>query len=321
MINFLKNDKIVSVCIKLSNDINLDKISLIHAKLDEKYEYFELIILCSKQISKNLISFFDNLKNVRIIEFINYADYDVSSNVFIENCIGDYCAVIDPNCLKVEDLFKMLDCVDNYDVVVAIRRKKDRFFLEYYVSLLFSKIIYFFVKISIKDLNCDYFVINRRVINFITKNQEGNKFVRLLKYNKNFRRFDYYFKIEKNKLKKIFLLENLNYTIDLILSSCHKIIRFATITSISASIFNLFYIFYIIVIFIFKDHVAEGWLSSSTLLAVMNFILFLILAIFGEYMRMVINDRKSITQYDIVNEQSGFFPLTDKKNIDLKEND
>ena len=90
----------------------------------------------------------------------------------------------------------------------------------------------------------------------------------------------------------------------------------ATILSLSTAIINLFYIVYIFGIYLFKDDVAQGWTSSNLYNSTIDFVLFLVLAVLGEYIRMIIQNQKNAPMYEIVDEKSSVALFSDKLNID-----
>ena len=162
----------------------------------------------------------------------------------------------------------------------------------------------------------DFFVINRKVINFITKNEDRVKFLKLLKFNNGFSKYEYsYMPLGKKSNKRTFF-ENINFTIDVLVNYSHRLIRMATILSLSTAMINLFYIVYIFGIYLFKDNVAQGWTSSNIYNSTIYFVLFLVLAVIGEYVRMIMQNQKNSPMYEITDEKSSVALFSDKKNID-----
>ena len=63
-------------------------------------------------------------------------------------------------------------------------------------------------------------------------------------------------------------------------------------------------------------NVAEGWTSSNLYNSAVYFVLFLVLAVIGEYVRMIIQNQKNTPMYEIVDEKSSVALFSNKKNID-----
>lgn len=311
-----KRDNFVSICLLLNNETTIQSIEKLHNLLNQKYNYFEIILLNYEIDTKDFNSLLKKLNNIRIIELSSYVDIEVAHSTLIENCIGDYCAIIDLSHDSLEDLEKMLEKAEDYDVVIGKREKKVQSFFESITSKIFYKTFSIFTGIKINSMYSDFFVINRKVINFITKNEDRIKFLKLLKFNNGFSKYEYsYMPLGKKSNQRTFL-ENVNFTIDVLVSYSHRLIRMATILSLSTAIINLFYIVYILGIYFFKDNVAQGWTSSNIYNSTIYFVLFLVLAVIGEYVRMIMQNQKNTPFYEITDEKSSVALFSDKKNID-----
>ncbi len=309
----MKKDNFISVGIVLNKEVEINRIEKLHSLLYDKYNYFEIILL-NYEVNTGIYStLLKKLNNIRILELSSYIDIEISHTTLIENCIGDYCAIIDLSHDSLEDLEKMLEFAEDYDVVVGKREKKVQSFFESVSSKIFYKTISLFTGIKIDSMYSDFFIINRKVINFITKNEDRVKFLKLLKFNNGFTKYEYsYMPLGKKSNQRTFL-ENVNFTIDVLVNYSHRLIRMATILSLSTAVINLFYIVYIFGIYLFKDNVAQGWTSSNLYSSMMYFILFLVLAVIGEYIRMIIQNQRNTPFYEIIDEKSSVALFSDKK--------
>lgn len=315
----MKKDNFISVGILLKNSISVELIKQLHNLLYENYNYFEIILLNYRRdtfYKEDYEGLLKKLTNLRIIELSSFLDTEVANTTLIENCIGDYCAIIDLVHDNLEDLGNMLEKAENYDVIVGKREKKMQTFFESITSKLFYKTITLFTGIKLNNMYSDFFVINRKVINYITKNEDRVKFLKLLTVNNGFSIYEYsYMPLGKKNNQRSFF-ENINFTIDVIVNYSHRLIRIATILSLVAATANLFYIFYVIGSYLFKDNIIQGWTSSNLYSSTMYFILFLVLAVFGEYIRIIIQNQKNTLFYEITDEKSSVALFSNKKNID-----
>jgi len=312
----LKKDNIVSVGLFVKQEATIENLKQLHWLLDRSYNYFEIVLLNYDTETTNYADLLKILTNLRIIELSSCVDIEVVHTALIENCIGDYCAIMDFSHDSLEDLEKMLEYAEHYDVVVGKRKNKVQSFFESITSKLFYKAISLFTGIKINSMYSDFFVINRKIINFITKNEDRVKFLKLLKFNNGFSKYEHlYMPLGKKSSQRTFF-DNINFTIDVLVSYSHRLIRMATMLSITASITNLFYILYVICIFVFKENVAEGWTSSNLYSSSMHFVLFLVLAILGEYIRIILQNQKNTPMYEITDEKSSVALFSEQKNID-----
>ncbi|UXC30013.1 hypothetical protein N3114_03120 [Aliarcobacter butzleri] len=315
----MKKDNFVSVGIVLSDKITVHQIKALHNMIEKQYSYFEILLLNfnmnleSKQDYNNLVQ---EISNLRIIELASYVDIEVAHSVLIENCIGDYCVILDLAHDSLDDLKNMLENAEYYDIVVGKREKKVQSFVESVISKFFYKTISLFTGIKINSMYSDFFIINRKVINFITKNEDRVKFLKLLKFNNGFSKYEHSYMPLGPKSNQRNFLDNVNFTIDILINYSHRLIRMATILSLSTSLLNLFYTMYVLGSYFLRDNISEGWTSSNLYNSSMYFILFLVLAVLGEYIRMIIQNQKNTPFYEITNEKSSMAIFSNKKNID-----
>ena len=312
----MKKDNFISIGIVLNKELKINQIEQLHNLLYLKYNYFEIILL-NYEFNEDVYStLLKKLNNIRIIELSSYIDIEIAHTTLIENCIGDYCAIVDLSHDSLKDLEIMLEKAEDYDVTIGKREKKVQSFFESLTSKIFYKTISLFTGIKIDSMYSDFFIINRKVINFITKNEDRVKFLKLLKFNNGFSKYEYtYMPLGKKSINRTFI-ENINFTIDILVSYSNRLIRMATILSLFTAIANLFYMVYIFGIYLFKDDVAQGWTSSNIYNSTIYFVLFLVLAVIGEYIRMIIQNQKNVPMYEIVDEKSSIALFSNKKNID-----
>ena len=311
----MKKDNLISVGIVINRNTNLDLIKNLHNKLDNNYNYFEIILLEYYGIRK-IDELLSNFTNIRVLELSKKVDFEVMHTALIENCIGDNLAILDLKHDSIENLMNMLDKIEKYDIVIGKRTKKIQTFFESVTSKIFYKIINLYIDTNIDSMYSDFFVINRKVINFITKNKDKVKFLKLLTFNNGFSKYEYDYTPLCKKSNKRSFFGNINFTIDILVNYSHRLIRSATIISLFMAVFNLLYAFYVLNIFIFKHSVAEGWVSSSLYSALSNFALFTILAVIGEYVRVILKNQRDTPLYEIVNERSSIALFSDTKNVD-----
>lgn len=312
----MKKDNFISVGIVLTTDTKISKIEELQKKLSENYNYFEIILLNCEFDSSSYDTLLKLLSNIRVLELLSSVDIEVAHTTLIENSIGDYCAIIDLEHDGIDDLFNMLEYAETHDVVIGKREKKIQSVFEAITSKIFYKTISLFTGIKIDSMYSDFFVINRKVINFITKNEDKVKFLKLLQFSNGFTKYEnVYMPLGKKSTNRTFF-ENINFTIDILVNNSQRLIRMATILSLGSSIFNFFYIFYVFGVYLFKVNIAQGWTSSNIYSSVVYFVLFLVLAVIGEYIRIILQNQKDTPLYEIIDEKSSVALFSDKKNID-----
>jgi len=311
----MKKDNLVSVGMILNHNTEICFIEELHKRLTHEYNYFEIILLSfdSSFDAKNL---FKKFANIRMIELSKEVDLEVMHTSLIENCIGDYIAIVDLAHDSIDDLMNMLEKCEDFDVVVGKRTKKFQTWFEKLTSTVFYKTINLFTGIKIDSMYSDFVVMNRKVINFVAKNEDKVKFLKLLTLNNGFSKYDYEYTPKGQKSYSRNLLDNVNFTIDVLVNYSHRLIRLATLMSLSMSLFNFFYIGYVLGIYLCKTDIAPGWTSSSLYSSISGFTLFLVLAIIGEYVRVILANQNNSQAYEVVSEQNSVALFSNTKNVD-----
>ncbi len=100
------------------------------------------------------------------------------------------------------------------------------------------------------------------------------------------------------------LLESLDLAAGITVSQSTRPLRFVSLLGVAASFLNLLYMGYVVAIFLFKEHVAEGWTTTSLQLSGMFFLLFLIMAVLSEYVGRVLEESRDRPLYHVVEERN-----------------
>ncbi len=323
----MKKDNLISIGFVISNFSNqflFEKIKFLHALLNQQYNYFEILIVDNSDMGEIDFEIFQktkkiSLSNIRLIVLQYPVDIEVANTILVENSIGDYLCLFDIEHDPIDKILEMLLSAEDCDVVIGKRIKKEQMFFDKITSYLFYKIINILTSVRVNASYGDFFTINRKVISAITKNSDKMKILKLIKLGSGFVKKEFEYMPVGKKSHQRSILRNINYSIDIIINHSYKMLRVATILSLLTALFNMMYAFYVVAIFVFKAHVAEGWTSTQIYSSFTNFVLFLVLAILGEYIRMIQLHLKDNPTYEIANETSSVVLFSDKKNVDLGE--
>ena len=107
--NNKKNDKLVSVGILISEDLEINKIENLYKLIKKNFTFFEIVIVTTKFVSKKLLNFSISKKNTRILEINNDVSNETFHSIVVDNSIGDYCCILDLSRDPIDDLLCMLE--------------------------------------------------------------------------------------------------------------------------------------------------------------------------------------------------------------------
>lgn len=109
------------------------------------------------------------------------------------------------------------------------------------------------------------------------------------------------------------LHDGIDRAISLIVTNSTKPLRWVALMGVLASALNLLYIVYVFLIAVFKERVAEGWITTSLTHSFMFLFLFMILSVLAEYIAQVLIETRDRPPYFIAEEQSSSVMLLDEE--------
>ena len=299
--------------------------------LKNHYAYFEILLInpifstynspppidsldCFKPTKTPLSSPHSSLApHLRILE-VKALDTSMYYHIFLQNCIGDYLLFVDLETQSIADCLAMLKKAVEYDIIIGVRKTKRQSLIQRLISKAFYATLKLCVRREINSTYSESCALNRKVIHFLLKQNEPIKLLRILAFDTSFSKYEYAFTpIAPSKPKNF--LHSLHLSIDIVFQNSYKLLRLATLTSLSMAVVNFLYMFYILLSFLSKENIERGWTSSSLYMVLMQFCLFLVLSIFGEYMRVILLHFKRKDTYQIIDETSSLSLKVHQKNI------
>jgi len=229
------------------------------------------------------------LPNLQVYALAKEVDEDTASWVGIENALGDFISVINPNYDDIHFLPTMLDkAVSGHDLVLAINELKPENGRVYQILFTLIKLLYKrFTGIYLPREASQYRVISKRVVNFIMQHPMPVTTYRYLPSSGGFRKVELSYKalIQFSSVKNIG--ESFDRGMRLIVSSTRIPLRLVSSLSLMGALANLLYSFYVIAVAVFQADVAPGWVTLSLQQSGMFFLIALVLFILGEYILQV----------------------------------
>jgi len=223
--------------------------------------------------------------NLQVYALTKEVDGDTASWVGLENALGDFVAVIDPQLDDIGFLPEMLDkAVMGADVVFANNQQKPRQSFAYRAAYAVFNFLYkSFNGIHLAKEASQYRLLSKRVVNFILQHPQPAVTYRHLPATGGFARInmEYSSKPLPRNTKK--LGESIDRGMRLLVSTTQAPMRLVTSLSLFGAAANLVYSVYVVAIGIFKTDVAQGWVSMSLQQSGMFFLISLVLLVLGEY--------------------------------------
>ena len=275
----------------------------------------------SLEILRNLTGE-NGLPNIQVYGLAKEVDADTASWVGVENALGDFVAVIDPDRDDIHFLAEMLDkALGGYDLVLAdneLKAHDGRVYLA--LSSMFNFLYMRFTGVNLSQEASQYRILSKRVVNFIMQHPMPVVTYRYLPSSAGFEKIRLSYKAAVKAVSTKKIGEGFNRGMRLLVSTTRIPLRLTSALSLMGAVANLIYSFYVIMIALFKSDVAPGWTTLSLQQSGMFFLISLVLFILGEYILQVASLSSEGPIYFVAQEFTSA-RMTRREKLNIEDND
>lgn len=227
----------------------------------------------------------NGLPNLQVYALTKEVDSDTASWVGLESALGDFVAVIDPLEDNIGFLPQMLDkAVSGADVVFARNQQRPKRSLPYRLAYSVFNGLYKRVSgIHLANEAPHFRILSKRVVNFILQHSQPATTYRHLPATGGFARVTMPYSSKPLAARARKLGTSIDQGMRLLVSTTQMPMRLVTSLSLFGAAANVAYSVYVVVIGLFKEDVAPGWVSLSLQQSGMFFLISLVLLVLGEY--------------------------------------
>ena len=320
------SDVLVSVVVPLRNDSEIvtDFVNELMKILKDNYANYEVVFIddgstdnTNLVLTKVLVQY----ECIRVVRLSRHFGVELAISAGLDSAIGDFVVVMMPNDDPPDVIPNMIDiCKKGTGIVTGVRTNRAA---EPYWSRIGAKVFYWYVN-HIMELNMPenssfFRVLSRQAVNAITQVRDRYRYIRLISNYIGYSQTEFnYDSINRasRKSNRSFS-QSFNLAIDLIIANSAHPLRIVSVIGLIAGILNLFYITYIVGIFIFKDKVAEGWVTTNFQSAIMFFFIFVILTVLSEYVGRILEETRHRPLYYVLEEKNSSVMVVDseRKNV------
>ena len=259
-------------------------------QLEELVDDYELIVVdnASDDMTLSLLKELtgvDGLPNLQVFSLTQEVHFDVAAWVGLQNALGNHIAVVDPMTDDLSVLPQMLQSsVDGVDLVFAANRRRPAQSIAYRMAhAVFSALYRLLHGIDVSTEAPPFRLVNRRVVGYLLQHPQPALTYRHLGATGGFTRKRIDYSAAPAGARQRRLSESVDRGMRLLLSTSRTPLRLVTGLALFGAFANLAYSIYILVIALFKDDVAPGWVSLSLQQSGMFFLLSVLLLVLGEY--------------------------------------
>lgn len=321
-------DSIISVITVTQNDADIieERFTSINNALSLLGINYEILIVDNNSQDETVTKIKqlpEILRFCRILVLSKPYEKEVAITAGLDSCVGDYAIVLDLYTTPAEMIPYLLikKLLDNKDVVIA----KESTPVVKYAGL--SKILLSVVERSSTKgffYNQNYLIgLSRRAINSIIRTRRKSRnlgylysLIGLTKETIEYQPLKKY----RQKIPKKGFVDLALSILDIAISNSFRPIRALSILGMFFSILYLVYVVVIIVLVVFfgmKSLLPKGWVTLSTVLGGMFFLLFSLLSIISEYVIRILDETRNEPFYFVSEEinKSSILPKGDTLNI------
>jgi hypothetical protein len=298
------------VCVSRNrSDSLLSSLHQMSENLMQLVSDYELIVVdnASEDDSVSLLQSMteaDGVPNLQVYALTKTVDYDTAAWVGLENALGDFVAVIDPLVDDIGFLPTMLErSVSGADVVFARNTQQLSQGLVYRMAFRVFNLLYKWVAgVHLEKDAPAYRLLSRRVINFILQFSQPAMAYRHLPATGGFAKNNLTYSAEPKAKPDKRLRSSIDRGLSLLTATTRAPMRLVTSLSLFGAVANIVYSFYVVAMGLFKEDVAEGWISLSLQQSGMFFLISLVLLVLGEYILNMTSSAHGGPRYHIARE-------------------
>ncbi len=267
-----------------------EDVARVHAMLVETASEHELVVIDNASDDRTFERVTEaarELPDIQVYCLSRAVDRDAATFAGIENALGDYVVVLEPTEAQIALLPSMLEAaLEGKELVFAEPRGgtprpgRGRRLLAW----LYRKTFRWSTGLDLEAELLHTRLISRQVINFLLQHENAPLMLPTLPsvagYPKTKILYD-----ESSDARTAGgnLASQAERGIGMLLTVTALPARLTTVVSLLAGFLNVLYAMYVVLIYIFKDDVAEGWTTLSLQISGMFFLFSIVLALLSEY--------------------------------------
>lgn len=323
-----KSDTLVSVILPIRNAASFIE-AFVHELirvLEPRFKDYEVVLVDhgstddTVELSRKLQT---SHRNIQLYCLSRPTNADVALVAGLDNAIGDFVITLDPRTDPPQLVRSMLDEAQRgVEIVYGLRADRQAGAIKRPYAMLarlFYRLFRRFTGLEIPpEASSKARLLSRSVVNYMLQRGDRHYLLRVMPALSGYRHgvVRYTPMLRGNASVKGSLGQELSYAFYILVTTSIIPLRTVTLLAIVAALLNLVYALYVLAVPIFKEEVAEGWMSLSLQNAGMFFLVCVILAIICEYLHKIFTESRGAPIYHISHESSSTV-ITQKDDLNI----
>jgi hypothetical protein len=206
-------------------------------------------------------------------------------------------------------------CMDGHDVVVGVTdTTRGRSSLYRFLRSAFYGLARWLVRAPLIRRSTVFRVFSRQALNAFTRVRSRRREFALVISDIGYGLCTHpYVRISRSGAQPgLGVLQAVLHGFSLLVHSSNRPLRFVSVLGVLGSVLSFAYAIYVIAISVLKQHVAEGWTTLSLQTSGLFFLVFLMLALLGEYVARMLEEVSDRPLYNVRNELNSSVMITDQ---------
>jgi dolichol-phosphate mannosyltransferase len=245
---------------------------------------------------------------VRLIGLSRHMATEIAVMAGLESAIGDFVVTLEPACDPPQHIPRMIELVrSGQDIVIGVTdttSHRDTVYrgLHRFYFALANRIS----EVELIPGNTTYCALSRQAVNAITRIRQRKRLFALVASETGYpiATYRYQRQVAAGSRRQRGLLASCRLGLSILVNNSNFPLRLVSGLGLAGSLLCMLYGSYVIVINLFKDTVMEGWTTLSLQVSGLFFVVFLMLALMGEYMARVLDESLDRPLYHVRGEKA-----------------
>lgn len=286
--------------------------------LDRHYTNYELVLVDDGSVDGTPALIQDLLKSFRCVRCLRLsrpAGDETALIAGLDAAIGDYVVTIHPDFDPPDEIPALVEaCRNGADLAIGIERSPRQISLLYrWVRAGFRRVASWLIRFDMQPNATGYRCLSRQAVNQLVKVRLRRRFFAVVAADVGLTTVTHPFeRISRSGRRPVYRLRKaIRMGLSVLVHHSIAPLRLVSVFGLLGSLLSFLYSLYVVAVYLFKRDVMPGWTTLSLMSSGMFCLLFLMLALMGEYLGRLLEESADRPLYHVRDERSSAVMLTD----------
>ena len=291
----------------------------VSSQLDSRYSNYEVVLIdngASPEAVAAVRKLLEQQKCVRLLRLSRQMDDETAILAGLDSTIGDFVVTMDPDLDPPNQIGPMVEqCQAGSDLVMGVDRARLAAGPFYRLA---RKILIWLVRwvVGVRLVRGATLLraMDRQAVNAVTQHRLRKRYFQVVAADVGLTTATHHYDsiCRSGIRRRSRLFPAMRIGLSVLVHNSNVLLRFVSALGILGSFFSLLYSIYAVVVYLTLPGVQKGWTTLSLLGSGAAFLLFLMLALIGEYLGRLLDQTSDRPLYHVREEQSSAIMLNDQ---------